>query len=200
MRVACFYGDNLDPRTEAALRAYSPVPVDWVHTPGPDRGDQATDIYARELEKRWGGNDDLMLVEQDKEIGPGTLEDMEGCPELWCGYTYWLYPPPHTALACGGFGVVRFSPQVRWQVSVADFDSGIQQGIDRLFHDLVLKRYGVRMHVHGHVLHHHVYEPRPESVRLHVAMLRASGMLPPASAPVVSDPGLLPGSYRLPGR
>jgi hypothetical protein len=200
MRVACFYGNNLDPRTKTALLRHSPVPVDWVHTPGPDMGDEATDIYARELEKRWGGDDDFMLVEQDKEIEAGTLENMEGCPELWCGYTYWLYPVPHTALACGGFGVVRFSPQVRKLVNVADFDIGIQKGIDRLFHDLVLERYGVTMHVHGHVLHHHVYEPRSQEVRLYVAMLRATGALPAAEAPPVSDPGLLPGSYRLPGR
>lgn len=194
MRVICFYG-HLDPRTEAALRKYSPVPVDWVETPGPDMGDEATDIYARELEKRWGGDDDLMLVEQDKEIGPGTLQDMEGCPELWCGYTYWLYPVPHTALAHGGFGVARFSPQVRKLVPVSEF-TGIQKGIDRRFHDLVLERYGTGMHAHGHVLHHHVYEPRPQAIRLHVAMLRACGALP-AGAPPAPDPGLLPGSYRL---
>lgn len=196
MRVACFYR-TLDPRAEAALRNYSPVPVDWVETPGPDIGPEAKDFYARELEKRWDGTDDLMLVEQDKEIGPNTLRDMDGCPELWCGYTYWMYPEPHTALSIGGFGAARFSSRVREMVSVAEFEGHFQKGIDRRFYDIVKERYGVVMHIHGHILHHHVYEPRPQSIRIHVAMLRARGILPSSDAPPVFDPGLLPGSYRL---
>lgn len=197
-RLAVFYR-YLDPRAEAALRKYAPLPVEWVETPGPDMGPGATDFYARELERRWGGEDELVLVEQDKEIGPGTIEDMLGCSELWCGYTYWMYPEPHTALAIGGFGVTRFSAQVRKMLAVPEFEGVCQKGIDRRFYDLLAERHGAVMHIHGHVLHHHVYEPRPKAVRCHVAGLRGRGLLPPAMYPEPADPGLLPGSYRLEG-
>jgi hypothetical protein len=195
-RLVCFYR-YLDPRVESALVRYAPLPVEWVETLGPDMGPGARDFYARELEKRWGGEDELLMVEQDKEIGPGSLEDMLGCPELWCGYTYWLYPEPHTALAIGGFGVTRFSAQVRKLLAVPEFEGVCQKGIDRRFYDLLQERHGITMHIHGHVVHHHVYEPRPEAVRRHVMQLRELGVLPPPDCPPAPHPGLLPGSYRL---
>lgn len=197
-RLACFYG-KLDPRVQQALERYAPqagLEVEWVETPGPDRGEGATDVYARELEKRWTGEDDLILVEQDKEIFADTLPDLLGCAEPWCSCTYWIYPQPHTALALGGFGVTRFSAQVQRMVSVPEFEGACQLGIDRRFLEL-LKPLGVGCCLHGHVVHHHVYEPRPQAVRDHVASLRAQGILPPAVYPEPADPGLLPGSYRL---
>lgn len=196
MRVVCLYR-SLDPRTKSSLDKYSPVPVDWVETPTVDHGEEADDCYARALEQRWDGDDDLMLVEQDKEIEAGTLEDMEGCSELWCGYTYWMWPSPHTTLAVGGFGVVRFSPQIRKFVPVSEFEGAWQQGIDRRFYDTVKERYGAVMHIHGHVVHHHVYEPRSEHLHRHIANLRSQGLVAPAPYPEPLDPGLLPGSYRL---
>lgn len=197
-RLACFY-TNLDPRVRSALKRHAPhtgLDVEWVETPGPDTGEGATDVYARELEKRWTGEEDLIVVEQDKEIFASTLPELLACGAPWCACTYWLFPVPHTALCIGGFGVTKFSAQVQRMVKVSDFEGESQKGIDRRFLE-VLKPMGIGCCLHSMVTHHHVYEPRPAALRNYVSSLRAQGVLPPAMYPEPADPGLLPGSYRL---
>lgn len=189
--LACFYR-VLDPRAQAALERYAPqagLEVDWAETAGD--GSQ----YAAELAKRWG-KDDLILVEQDKEIYPETLPGLMSCGADWCACTYWLFPEPHTTLCVGGFGATRFSLEVQQFIAVEEFAGDGWLGIDRRFLE-ALKRHGIGCCLHSQVLHHHVYEPRPASVLRHVADLRARGMLPPAMYPQPAEPGLLPGSYRL---
>lgn len=193
-RLACFYTD-LDPRAKTALEAYAPasgLSVEWVETPG----DQA---YAKLLDERWTGEEDLILVEQDKEIYPGTLPNLMYCDQLWCACVYWIHPVPHTNLALGGFGATRFSAELQRQVAVSDFAGDGWLGIDRRLLEF-LKERGVAPCLHAPVLHHHVYEPRPEAALQHVARLQAARVLPPSIYPEPADPGLLPGSYRLPGR
>lgn len=196
-RLVCMYGadngDTLDPRVRAALERYAPeagLETEWVDTSG------SLQVYADEMEKRWLGTEDLILVEQDKEVHASCFPSMMACGELWCGYTFWVNPEPHTALAIGGFGVVKFSAAVQRMIPVAEFRGKWQHNIDRRFH-LCLEKRGHGCHLHGHVIHHHVYEPRPERVRRHAALLRERGLLPPAVNPRADDPGLLPGSYRL---
>lgn len=194
-RLACFYTE-LDPRVRTALERYAPqagLAVEWVETPG------AGQAYGDALEKLWTGEDDLVLVEQDKEIYPGTLPELAGCGEPWCACTYWLFPEPHTTLCIGGFGVTKFSAQIQRRVPVEEFRGEGWLGIDRRFLD-VLKPMGIGCCLHSMVTHHHVYEPRPEPLRRHVAELRAQGLVAPAMYPEPADPGLLPGSYRLLGR
>lgn len=128
------------------------------------------------------------------------LESMVGCRELWCGLTYWLLPEPDTGLALSGFGVTRFSPRLQGLVSVRDFAGSEQAGIDRRLQEFLMANHGTKMHIHGHTLHHHVYEPAPADYRQRITGMRAQGLLPPAMAPAAADPGLLPGSYRLEGR
>lgn len=199
-RLVCMYGGDypkpatLDPRTKAALEKYAPqagLNVEWVDTSA-DR-----QIYADEMEKRWGHGEDLIIVEQDKEIFADTLPPLLSCDEWWCGYTCWLHPEPHTSLSLAAFGVTKFSAECQYAVPVSAFRGRDQVGIDRRFYDYLLANHGRTCHLHGHVVHHHVYEPRPESVRNHVAKLREQGIIAPACYPPADDPGLLPGSYRL---
>lgn len=191
-RLACFYTD-LDPRVETSLRKYAPqagLDVEWVETPGLGMS------YADELKKRWTGESDLIVVEQDKEIFPATLPEIMSCPELWCVCTYWLFPVPHTVLCTGGFGVTKFSAEVQRLVEVSDFSWDKQMGIDRRF-QVLLQGKGIAACSHSLVLHHHVYEPRPKAVREHVENLRKNRILPPAVYPEPLGPHLLPGSYDL---
>lgn len=199
-RLVCMYGATypaeatLDPRVQAALDRCAPaagLETEWIDTHGSQQ------IYADEMEKRWHGTEDLIIVEQDKEPFPGQLEAMAGCPEPWCGHTCWAFPEPHTTLSLGGFGVTRFSAQVQTWFPVSAFRGDTQVGIDRRFADYLLWNHGYGCHLHGHVVHHHVYEPRPEPVRRYVTWLREQGLVPPSVAPPAPDPGLLPGSYRL---
>lgn len=194
-RLACFY-TTLDPRTKASLLKYAPpgLAVDWVETP-----DLGMRRYEEELAKRWTGQDDLLLVEEDKEVFPGMLEHMINCPQLWCGYTYWLLPEPDTCLALAGFGVTRFSAELQKLVPIGAI-TGEQRtvNIDCELQAYALEHLGTKMHIHGHTVHHHVYEPAPESYRRQIEDLRAQGRIPPAMYPPAREPGLLPGSYRLP--
>lgn len=201
-RLACFYGGTypvpatLDPRVKAALQKYAPeagLEVEWVDTSA------SLQVYADEMGKRWGHGEDLIIVEQDKEIFPGTLPSLLGCPEPWCAYTFWINPVPHTTLTLGGFGATRFSAAVQDLVPVSAFRGEGQVSIDRRFYDYLMAHHGTGCHLHGHVLHHHVYPPRPARVREHVRRLREQGLLPPAVYPEPIAPHLLPGSYDLSG-
>ena len=151
---------TLDPRVRDALQRLAPaagLEVEWIDTA------PSLQIYADEMEKRWLGEQDLIIVEQDKEPFPGQPEAMLGCPEPWCGYTFWQNPVPHTALVHGGFGVTRFSAELQTWFPVAAFRGEIQVGIDRRFYDYLIANYGKGCCLHGHVVHHHVQEPRPPS-------------------------------------
>lgn len=188
MRLCCFY-NTLDPRTEVSVLKHSHGhEVEWVDTSS-DQG-----AYARELAGRWGQGEDIILVEQDKEIYPATIPECLACGEPFCSYTSWIYPVPHTTLSIGSFGVVKFSAWVQEKIPVSWFAGEQQRGIDRRFYDIALSM-GIPAHLHGHVVHHHVYEPRPVAVRERVARLREQGYLAPAVYPEPEAPHLLPGSW-----
>lgn len=199
-RLVCMYGGkypapaSLDPRVKAALERWAPeagLETEWVDT------SSNLQIYADEMEKRWDGTEDLIIVEQDKEVHGECFPSLLNCSQLWCGYTFWLNPVPHTALCVGGFGVTKFSAEVQRKVPVSAFRGDGQIAIDRRFYDYLMENYGAGCHLHGHVIHHHTYPPRPEPLRRYVNALRAQGVMAPAPYPEPTDPGLLPGSYRL---
>jgi hypothetical protein len=190
--LACFY-TKLDPRAEIALKRYAPeagLEIEWVETPGTGSD------YADAMKRYWTGDDDLIIVEQDKEIFPATLPSLKTCQNLWCTCTYWLFPEPHTTLCIGGFGATKFSAEIQRIIHVPDFADEMQLGIDRRF-GKIFSSMGFEACLHGMILHHHVYEPRPQKMREHVRELRAQGLLPPAMAPEAPAPHLLPGSYEL---
>ena len=191
MRVCCFY-NQLDPRVASSLERFAPD-CEYVNTTASQQ------TYAEELERRWTGTDDLVLVEQDKEIHGEVLPSFAACPEPWCGYTYWIDPIPHTALVLGGFGVTKFSAEIQQKVAVKDFAWTEWRGIDRRFNDLLLSM-GIGCHLHGHVVHHHVYPSRPKMVRDHAFRLREAGLAAPQSYPDPLEAHLLPGSYDLIGK
>lgn len=185
---------TLDPRVQAAVRRWAPesgLTPEWINT----HDDLQT--YADELEKRWLGIEPVIIVEQDKEPHGACFPSLLACGEPWCSYTFWQNPVPHTTLTLGGFGVTKFSPWVQRVIPVSAFRGEIQVGIDRRFSDLLIAEHSTGCCLHGHVTHHHVYEPRPPRVREHAAWARAQGLADPAAYPEPADPGLLPGSYRL---
>lgn len=199
-RLVCMYGGHypttttLDPRVKASLERWAPeagLEIEWVDTT------DDLQIYADEMEKRWTGEEDLIIVEQDKEVHLNCFPSFLACPEPWCGFTFWQNPEPYTALVIGGFGVVKFSAEVQRWFPVSAFRGESQIGIDRRFYDYLMENHSKGCHLHGHVVHHHVYDPRPEPVRTHVKYLRLQGLAPPALAPEAPAPHLLPGSYDL---
>lgn len=192
-RIACFY-KNLDPRTEASVKKYArevASSIDWVSTPDPGMA------YARELEKRWTGESDLFLVEEDKEVYPRMLKSMLNCQELWCGYAYWANPEPETALLLAGFGLTRFSARLQSLVPVKVFAGDRQRGIDTRLLAHLMANYGAKMHIHGYTVHHHAYDPPDEALLRRIEQMRKAGLFPPSLVPSSPEPGVLPGSYRL---
>jgi len=199
-QLVCMYGGTypklsfLDPRTKASLEKYAPeagLEIQWIDTTGSQQ------IYADEMEKRWLGEEDLIIVEQDKEIFAESLPSLMTCSEPWCAHTFWINPEPHTTLVLGGFGCTKFSAELQRLVPVSAFRGESQISIDRRFYDYLMHNHGIGCCLHSSVLHHHTYEPRPESVRKYVKMLRDTGQTPPALYPQPLAPHLLPGSYDL---
>lgn len=188
-RLCFFHCQQPVARCAHAVQRYAAeagLDVEWVDTSASQLA------YSDELSRRWTGDDDLILVEQDKELHALCLPTLLHCPQPWCAYAYWVFPEPHTALAIGGFGVTRFSAEIQRRVPVGEF-AGEWLGIDRRFLELLKTRYATGCHLHGQVVHHHRYEPRPRAVLNHVASLRAQGLIPPPGYPPPPGPGLLPG-------
>jgi hypothetical protein len=161
LRIACFYAD-LHPATSKALAAYAPQ-AELVET---SRSDESS--YWRELSARWGHGDDLLVIEQDIEIGPGMVESLEKCPRDWCCYAFNIFNPP--VLVEFGLGCTKFSAAARQaagsasiQAEFADCPECHGAGCGNRHLDVsitrVLTRAGLSPHVHGEVTHHHDYGP-----------------------------------------
>ena len=120
--------------------------------------------YWRQIRARWRGTDDLVVVEQDIEIGRGTVVSLAGCPEPWCvfGYTVFGDIPLVTGLGCTKIGAVaqRAVPaeavEARFAGCVRCRGAGCWWHIDQVVGGL-LRRAGLSPHVHGTVRHLHEY-------------------------------------------
>jgi hypothetical protein len=89
--LCCPVAGRLWPAPAASLAAHAPD-AEIIPIPADDITRPWTDYAAR-----WGGTDDLVIVEQDVIIHAGVLPGFDGCPEPWC-----LYPGRHYARG-GGF-------------------------------------------------------------------------------------------------
>ena len=86
---------GLYPSAARALARYAPG-AELVDVSGDDYG------YWKQIRRRWTGQADLILVEQDVEITAAVLPAFDACPGLWCTFRYAFWPtwPPSTD-ACG---------------------------------------------------------------------------------------------------
>src|SRR5271166_392986 len=90
MRVVCCYC-NIKPQTAKALKLYAPE-CEYVDT-------SATIWdYGKAIASRWTGEDDLVIIEDDKEITAEVLPSFQSCGCLWCSYRYLIYPEGHQRL------------------------------------------------------------------------------------------------------
>lgn len=146
------------PDAVAALEKYAPQ----AETP-----DVAGDNYAywREIRKRWTGERDLIIVEQDIEIGPDTISSLENCGQDWCTFAYPIFRSRVRLRV--GLGCTKISAGAQRKVTAAAIAGGFTScaacrgkgcwwHLDgRISH--MLKRAGFFPHVHGDVIHHHDY-------------------------------------------
>lgn len=142
-----------------ALRAYAPqaevVEVDQQYG------------YWREIRDRWTGMRDLIIVEQDIEIGPGTVAAMERCGQDWCCYAYTVFRTRKRLIA--GLGCTKISAGAQRKIPASVIAEGFGScpfcrgrgcwwHLDGPVADMLKGGAGYVPHVHGDVIHHHDYD------------------------------------------
>lgn len=171
MKVICCY-THLHPKTAEALAAYAPDTI-FIDT--------SSDIYAynRVIEAYWG-HDDLVVIEEDKVVTPEVIRSFDSCDQLWCSYSYFVYPRPYRQRVSYGLGCARFSAEVQQKVPVESFlydDSRAREmhiaGTCELCNGKGCWKYldsriacqmwdrSINVHVHGQVEHLHEYKDQP---------------------------------------
>lgn len=182
------------PAAEAALERYAPQA---------EIRDVTGDNYAywREISSRWTGERDLIIVEQDIEIGPDTIGVLEDCGEDWCCYAYPIFRTKVRLRV--GLGCTKISAAAQRRVTAVMVAEGFTTCAQcrgkgcwwhldgRVAH--LLKRAGYFPHVHGDVIHHHDYDagmvPGEDGGRPIEWWHEEGGNMSPA---LVIDPDLVP--------
>lgn len=165
MRVICCYSSRIHPKAEKALEKYAPQ-AELVHTPG-------LYGYNEAIAERWTGTDDLVVIEQDKEITAEVLPSFAACGLFWCSYSYKVFPRPYSREVTIGLGCTRFASTIQKIISPNEFlgpdpqmlatcpdcnGKGCWRYLDsRIAFAVMNARLAV--HVHGHIEHHHEYPP-----------------------------------------
>lgn len=147
------------PKAMEALAAYAPQA---------EKPDVAGDNYAywREIRSRWTGESDLVIIEQDIEIGPDTVASLTECDQDWCVFAYPIFRRQIRLRV--GLGCTKVSAAAQRKVSARAVAEGFElcrdcKGQGCWWHldgriAAMLKQAGYTPHVHGDVAHHHDYQ------------------------------------------
>ncbi len=144
MNVICCHTD-LHPETAAALERFAPECVTIPLDPG--------DEYAYwQVLAAWWGKGDLLVIEQDIVIGPGTVASMGACEGRsdWCAAPYPVYAG-YEGLNERALGCTRFSARLQAEVDPGAFRAPWQTMADRfiaLFGPLYPHRHAPVGHLH----------------------------------------------------
>jgi hypothetical protein len=129
------------------------------------RGYETRAGYPDLLGEWWGRGEAFAVVEHDVLPWPGALEELEACPEPWCGFSYYRSATERSVSGVVTLGCVRFGEAVLklpnplaedgWPYNT--FDRGWDYCDQRI--DRVLKAAGFVWHRHSPmVLHAHGLE------------------------------------------
>lgn len=150
---------NPHPDAMAALKKYAPQAA-LVDVTGDNYA------YWNAIRERWTGERDLIIVEQDIEVGPEMVSTMESCKQDWCCYAYPIFRTKVRLRV--GLGCTKVSAVAQRKIPVGKIAEGFETcaacrgkgcwwHLDgRVAH--MLKRAGFFPHVHGDVKHHHDYD------------------------------------------
>jgi hypothetical protein len=121
--------------------------------------------YWREIRKRWTGERDLIIIEQDIEIADGVIESLQECDQDWCCYAYPIFRRQIRLRV--GLGCTKISAAAQRLVGAREIAEGFElcaacKGAGCWWHldgriTQLLKHRGLTPHVHGDVIHHHDY-------------------------------------------
>lgn len=163
--IFCFVNEPV-PIAAAAVKRYAPDSI-WIDTSG--------NIYAynEAIAEHWTGEDDLLVIEGDKEITADVVPSMSACGEPWCAYSYINYPAPYQKTEIYGLGCTKYSASTQRQIAVDEWigpdpewqtpcnicgGKGCWQFLDtRIAINILSKCISFSPHVHGAITHHHPY-------------------------------------------
>lgn len=167
MKIIFCFASEPEPTSAAAVLKYAPQ-AEFVQTPG-------LFGYNKAIASRWTGEDDLVVIEGDKEIHSDVIPSFQSCDQPWCTYACDIYPAPYTRETRIGLSCAKFSADCQLQVPVDSFcrpdypmrepcrdcnGAGCWRYLDtRIATAIVSRCIAFDPHVHGRIKHHHNYPP-----------------------------------------
>ncbi len=164
MRIICAHTGNIHPKALEALKKYAPD-TEYVDTSG------SIFDYNEAVASRWTGKEDLVVIEQDKEITAEVVSAFASCDHFWCSYSYDVFPAPYTKEVTFGLGCSRYSAVVQRLVDPSEFTGPDPDILPQCRHchgqgcwcyldsriAFALWNRMISVEVHGKVNHHHYY-------------------------------------------
>jgi hypothetical protein len=163
MRVIYCYV-KAEPHSEFALRK---------HAPRAKMVDTSGSIYAYNdaIASYWNGKEDLVVVEQDKEITGKTLPSFAKCKKPWCTYSAYAWPSSMKVELDFGLSCAKFSAELQRIIDPKEFlysddpvwskcelcnGAGCWKYLDARIAKAI-RCHGIDLHCHGHIKHYHDY-------------------------------------------
>lgn len=161
-KVICCY-TQMEKRSRLALNKYAPQ-VEMVNT------SRSIWAYGEEIAKRWLGEEDLVIIEGDKEITADVLPSFDRCDLPWCNFSSFVFVG--TAMereVFTGLGCTKYSAFAQQSIRPDDFicpdvgyvckicaGKGCWNNLDGRIAS-ALRKCNIDVHIHGRVNHHHDY-------------------------------------------
>lgn len=170
MKIICCYR-SMEERSAIALAKYAPE-TEMINT------SSSIYDYPNAVAERWTGEEDLVVIEEDKEITAEVIPAFKGCNHLWCSFDYHIYPPEFRRYVKIGLGCARYSAEIQRMVDPSEFmdsrddpgwgwcsqckGAGCWMHLDaRIARAIRSKKdefdWPIDVVVHGRVEHHHDY-------------------------------------------
>ena len=161
MRVIAPYNKR-EERSAVALAKYAPEAVSI---------DTSASIYAYGLAIAgfWTGQEDLVVIEADKEITANVIPSFADCSSYWCSYSYFVFPKALEQEVDIGLGCTRYSAKIQRMISPSEFlcednptwgdcndcnGKGCWRFLDARIAQAA-RSHGINVHCHGRINHFH---------------------------------------------
>ena len=135
--------------------------------------DTSGSIYAynETIAEYWTGQEDLVVIEQDKVITHQVLPSFQKCKKPWCTYSAYIFPKPLSCEVDIGLSCARFTAELQRMINPSEFlcqddpkwskcelcaGKGCWRYLDARI-ARAIQNHGINVHCHGHIKHYHDY-------------------------------------------
>ena len=173
MKILFCYSGEPNPIAAKAVRKYAPTAV--------FSKCEGLFGYNEIIASNWKGEEDLLVIEGDKEIHAEVVPSMEACGKDWCIYEYWNFPEPYQRNIIYGLGCTKYSARTQQLISADEFlcpdppwmwvcptcnGLGCWRNLDvRIAIQVLNKCISFAPHSHGRINHLHEYADDWEETR-----------------------------------